>query len=84
MEADATPAQATRVLRGLGFSSDMIAGRYDALSGGWRTRCRLAVALLVQVDLLMLDEPSNFCVGLRCSYVTLRRSSTGISTHCPC
>lgn len=59
---NATEAQARRILRGLGFSTKKIEGRYNKLSGGWRSRCRLATALLVQVDLLMLDEPSNFMV----------------------
>jgi len=35
---------------------------FTSLSGGWRSRCRLATALLVQTDLLILDEPSNFMV----------------------
>lgn len=35
---------------------------FTSLSGGWRSRCRLATALIVQTDLLILDEPSNFMV----------------------
>jgi ATPase subunit of ABC transporter with duplicated ATPase domains len=50
-------------LRGLGFKKAMVDGPYASLSGGWRSRCRLATALLVQTDLLLLDEPTNFMVS---------------------
>lgn len=36
---------------------------FSDLSGGWQSRCRLATALLVQTDVLLLDEPSNFMVS---------------------
>lgn len=40
----------------------MMESTYKSLSGGWRSRCSLAVSLLVKSDLLLLDEPSNFLV----------------------
>ena len=41
----------------------MMKSPYAKLSGGWRSRCSLAVALLVQADVLLLDEPSNYLVS---------------------
>lgn len=38
----------------------MIEGPYSSLSGGWRSRCSLASALLVKSQVLLLDEPNNF------------------------
>ena len=43
---------------------------FSDLSGGWQSRCRLATALLVQTDVLLLDEPSNFMVS-SCSFSSL-------------
>lgn len=60
---DQLQAAARRILIGLGFSNAMIDGPFSSLSGGWRSRCRLATALLVPTDLLLLDEPSNFMVS---------------------
>lgn len=51
--------EAKRVLQGLGFGPgdfDLPAG---ALSGGQTTRLLLALVLLEEVDLLLLDEPEN-------------------------
>lgn len=50
------------ILLGLGFSFAAIDAPYLSLSGGWRSRCRLALALLVESDILLMDEPSNFLV----------------------
>jgi ATPase subunit of ABC transporter with duplicated ATPase domains len=60
LESDNAEAEAIRILRGLGFTDEMMNSPFTSLSGGWRSRCRLGTALLVQTDLLILDEPSNF------------------------
>jgi ATP-binding cassette subfamily F protein 3 len=56
-------AEAATILCGLGFSQSMIDGPFAALSGGWKSRCSLAGSLLMQSDVLLLDEPSNFLVS---------------------
>jgi len=48
-----------RVLGGLGFREEEFAISFGALSGGQRTRLMLALVLLEDADLLMLDEPEN-------------------------
>jgi ATP-binding cassette subfamily F protein 3 len=62
LESNDAEAQAIRILRGLGFTETTMNSPFSDLSGGWRSRCRLGTALLVQTDLLILDEPSNFMV----------------------
>jgi len=52
-------AQAKRVLHGLGFAADEFDLPVRALSGGQRTRLMLALVLLRDADLLLLDEPEN-------------------------
>ncbi len=52
-------ANAKRVLTGLGFSEDEYSLPFNALSGGQRTRLMLALVLLQDADLLLLDEPEN-------------------------
>jgi ATP-binding cassette, subfamily F, member 3 len=47
------------VLTGLGFSEADFALPFHALSGGQRTRLMLALVLLQDADLLLLDEPEN-------------------------
>ena len=51
--------QAKRVLHGLGFSLEEFELPLRALSGGQRTRLMLALVLLEDADLLLLDEPEN-------------------------
>ena len=48
-----------RVLHGLGFEADDFNLHVQALSGGQRTRLMLALVLLEDADLLLLDEPEN-------------------------
>lgn len=52
-------AQAKRVLHGLGFTIGDFDLHVSALSGGQRTRLMLALVLLQDADLLLLDEPEN-------------------------
>lgn len=52
-------ASVDRVLTGLGFSESEFEMPVHALSGGQRTRVRLAMLLLTDADLLLLDEPEN-------------------------
>ena len=60
-----TIARAWSVLLGLGFTKEKIEGPYSNLSGGWKSRCALASALLMGSDVLLLDEPSNFLVSVQ-------------------
>jgi len=48
-----------QVLHGLGFRPDDFDLPFKALSGGQRTRLMLALVLLRDADLLLLDEPEN-------------------------
>ncbi|KAI0091739.1 P-loop containing nucleoside triphosphate hydrolase protein [Irpex rosettiformis] len=60
LDASTTESRAATILTGLGFTQAMMESPFLSLSGGWRSRCALATSLLVQSDILMLDEPSNF------------------------
>jgi len=48
-----------QVLHGLGFSLSDFELPFKALSGGQRTRLMLALVLLQDADMLLLDEPEN-------------------------
>ncbi len=52
-------AQATIILKGLGFKKEELNKPLMQFSGGWRMRALLASLLLQNNDLLLLDEPSN-------------------------
>ncbi len=53
-------SRAEAVLCGLGFQVAQLTQPLAVLSGGWRMRAELARALVMQPDILLLDEPSNY------------------------
>ena len=57
--ADAAPARAAVILKGLGFEDEMQHRPLSSYSGGWRMRVALAGVLFAEPDLLLLDEPTN-------------------------
>ena len=59
IHAYAVPAQAEKLLHGLGFSQSDMQKPVSDFSGGWRIRLNLAQALMRPSDLLLLDEPTN-------------------------
>ncbi|KAG7340898.1 ABC transporter [Nitzschia inconspicua] len=61
IDGDTAEQRAKDILKGLGFTKQMIQQPTHTLSGGWKMRLSLARALFVQhtVDLLLLDEISN-------------------------
>ena len=60
MGSGSAEAKARTILLGLGFSDESIDQPMSRLSGGWKTRCSLASALVQSSDILILDEPTNF------------------------
>ncbi|POS78372.1 ABC transporter [Diaporthe helianthi] len=53
-------SRAHKILTGLGFSDAYKSKPVSELSGGWKMRTALAIALLQETDILILDEPTNF------------------------
>ncbi len=60
-EIDAYTAESrgSKLLLGLGFTTEQLEHPVDNFSGGWRMRLNLAQALMCRSDLLLLDEPTN-------------------------
>lgn len=63
LNASATEANARSILCGLGFHQEQLDSDFSSLSGGWRSRCSLASALLQQPDIVRAFIPS-FLVSL--------------------
>ena len=61
MELDGThyKSKIKSVLKGLGFSEDVLSMPLGNLSGGQKTRIALSKILLSDTNLLLLDEPTN-------------------------
>jgi len=52
LDANSAEARARAILLGLGFKQKQLDAKFKTLSGGWRSRCSLASALLQQPDLV--------------------------------
>lgn len=86
MKASAAESSARTVLRGLGFSEERIEGPMTQLSGGWKSRCRIAASLCQYPDILLLDEPTNFLdlpsiIWLQQYIEELPRTTVVVVTH---
>ncbi len=52
--------RAEKILSGLGFSNNDMLKNVSELSGGFQVRLQLAKTLIVNPDMLILDEPTNY------------------------
>jgi len=62
-DAFSLEADAVRVLKEIGLSSEHLHQPFDQLSGGEQTRTQLARLYLMRPDVLLLDEPTNHLDG---------------------
>lgn len=86
MNAEGADAKARSLLRGLGFKNSTLDSPFISLSGGWRTRCDLACALFQDLDILLLDECTNFLdlpavIWLENYIKTLTTTTVVVITH---
>lgn len=54
-----TEEECKTMLQQLKFTPDMMKGSIGELSGGWQMKLRLAQAVLIDADILLMDEPTN-------------------------
>lgn len=52
-------AEASKILKGFGFTEDQFNLPVSTQSGGWKMRVQMSKILLSKPDLLLLDEPDN-------------------------
>lgn len=70
MDAEATESVARRILLGLGFSQEQLDGPYEALSGGWKSRCSLAAVLVQDPDIVSAFPAVQSLIDDFCSLAT--------------
>lgn len=74
-------SNAKRILSGLGFSETLMQKPLMSLSGGWHMRASLAATLLLDSDILILDEPTNYLDFL--GIIWLQRYLEGLQDSSP-